>query len=432
MALPLPDTAFTDEPTSDISLPVSGSIGDSIDSGQLDLSSILEKSEVKTPNDTIKGAPESFFQQQAKIQAAEQSAKPQTNKNSEQLNKIEAALANIDEKISALQTSAKPAPPQKQAPGQSKVDESLIKNETDDGGIVEVVKKEATTTNRNTVTNRDTFTKEKINELLEQRNMLIQERQQILSNGITNTLTKNETTSISNNETEIIPGEAATTTPTTPLRLETAGPQNNTTDIQYEGGTFLSSNNSQTNTSNPLNNIQQDNSQIYNDTISQVENTNNSSNTAGSPITNIENRTMGNTINEGSVSNSTTVLPEPQNETSDLPSPKSEVNENSENIAQILNGIKQGIDSLPEKLGSNFQRLGSTLEGIKSNVINNQYNNSQNNSFAGGQSAPSQGGKQRATMPDYNTELPNAGDFPPNFDMASLGGTNLPNPQFIT
>ena len=179
-------------------------------------------------------------------------------------------------------------------------------------------------------------------------------------------------------------------------------------------------------------NQQQDNSQVFNESLSQVENTNINPGVAESPITNIENRTTGDTFNENNIANSTAVLPETENETSDLPSPKSELNENSQNIAQILNGIKQGIDSLPEKLGSNFQRLGSSLEGLKSTVINNQYNNSQSNSFAGGQGAPSQGGAQRSTMPDYNTELPNSSDFPPNFDLASLGGTNLPNPQFIT
>lgn len=430
MALPLPDSLFSALPSTDAPLSVEGNVGDSIDSGELDLTPILEKNDTGVPSDTIKGASEAFYQQQAKVQSEKANTQPQTNQSSDQLDKIEAAIANIDEKIGSLKPSAQPAQQNRSAAtDQSKIDESLVKNETDDGSVVEVVKKESTVTNNKSVTDRASFTKEKINELLEQRNMLIQERQKILSTGVMNTLTNNQTANIDNSKSEITQGGPnASNTTTTDLNNSLI---QNTTNNQEGSSQSTASNNTQISNTDSITNQQQDNNQIFNDSMSQIENTDVDARVSESPITNIENKTVGDTINEGSINNATSFLPQPENETGELPSPKSEMNVNSENIAQILNGIKQGIDSLPEKLGSNFQRLGSTLDGIKSTVINNQYNSSQN-SFAGGQSAPSQGGEQRSVAPDYNTELPNANDFPPNFDMASLGGTNLPNPQFVT
>jgi hypothetical protein len=244
-----------------------------------------------------------------------------------------------------------------------------------------------------------------------------------------NNLTNNQTTAFNNKE-EVNQGPTSTSN-TSNTDINSPVTQN-TTSVENAENISNASAVTDNSSAESIINQQQDNSQVFNESLSQVENTSITPGVAESPITNIENRTTGDTFNENNIANSTTVLPEAENETSDLPSPKSELNENSQNIAQILNGIKQGIDSLPEKLGSNFQRLGSSLEGLKSTVINNQYNNSQSNSFAGSQGAPSQGGSQRSTMPDYNTELPNSNDFPPNFDLASLGGTNLPNPQFIT
>lgn len=113
---------------------------------------------------------------------------------------------------------------------------------------------------------------------------------------------------------------------------------------------------------------------------------------------------------------------------SELPGGEDVVGKNTSEISSILKNIESAIKGLGESLDNKFLGLNESVKGIKSSSVNNSYNSNKSDTT---QMNSNQIG-QRNTMPNYVGEYPVPEDFPQGFDVAKLGGTNLPNPQYIT
>jgi hypothetical protein len=432
------------------SLDGNNNLFDSINSGSFDISKLVDENTDMELIDTISAPKINIQPVEEKPQEKETSAPTQINpEDNKRLEGIESSLSNLDKQIKNITDSLN-----KQPPKQSEINSVNATGETlnnpktekkDNSGIIEVVKKERVINNNKAVDSKE-FNTERLTELISTRNKLMLDRQKILqsvyfsnegsnknifnevnkeennnesvdqqnNNTVNN---KNSTYSVNNSENNFVENN----TPSAPLqKVDNVTNNENTSNLTRNE--FL---NSTVNTSNESLNGPETPNVI--ETKNNKENLENITNNTQNSVSNY------NTVNEQNLPDENPIKNfevKDQNNISDLPPPVSEISENANNIISVLGEIREGIKTLNSGLGGNFQKLGSSIEGIKNNVINNNTFNGKN--VAGGSSPDTQEGtRQRTPMPDYRSDLPDTGDFPPKFDLSTLGGTNLQNPQFI-
>jgi hypothetical protein len=448
----LPEKFFTKAESvledSELSLDNNSSLFNSLNNGTVDVSKLVEETPNLELTDTI-SAPKITVQPKTETKPEQQNepAKQPSEEDSKRLDGIEQSLVKLDKQIKVITDSLNKQP--QNTAGINTVNDANVsipeknKPKKDKNSIIEVVKKDKIINNNNVVNSKE-FNTERLNELVATRNSLMQERQKILqsvyfTNEGSNKNIFNETTK-ENIINKTLAGEKNNNVNNSNTAFNVSNNENNTTQnsTNPEYTNKVSNNTKNENVSNFTKNeysnniVNTKNESAGEDTTPAASSTGNTpaeNTTNTSSQTNINNNY--NTVNEQNLPGdelSKNINVRGQNNLNDLPSPTSEISENTGNVIAVLNQIKEGINKLNDGMGGNFQKLGTSIEGIKNNVINN---NTVNNNTAGAQPNTQVGSAERTPMPDYRSDLPNSGDFPPKFDLSTLGGTNLPNPQFI-
>jgi len=441
-------------------------LSEAINSGELDLSQFEDSEASSMPQNTILGAPPVVVKsvEESNNTSPEVSEPGPTKEDTQRLERVESMLIALEGQIQKLSDSIEPVDTNISQVGGDVMDE-LLKTPIDekDNSTVKIVTPEMlpkatpTSPEQQIAMGEVEFNKERLTELIQQKEFLIQER-----NNILNPSNYFNTTEI---QQPISTLENTTNTLNQVLDNQTVEGNSDVNNIFKNISNVSNTNNSPAGAPSILNTSIESLSEpvplptamvtpdVQNsfDNINETEITNN---TANDYISNINEDTVNNqntafatenanNQNFSNINNAFTdttninqereiyesVLPPGNNTTNTLPTPENEVNVNAKNIVEILQGIKEGIIKLNDGLGTNFGNLNQSMQGLKASVVNNSYNN-----FAGNNSMNEQSmntSNEIIPMPDYRGDYPQSSDFPPGFNLSKLGGTNLPNPPSI-
>jgi hypothetical protein len=448
-------------------VPEISELSEAINSGEIDLSQFEDKEVPLIPQNTILGAPPVITKptEQEAPQSSDPTPPGPTKEDALRLEKVESLLMALEGQIKKLNDSVEADQTTTQQAQNDAMDE-LLKSPVDDkdNTTVKIIppnllpKSPSTPLEQQIPISGSEFNKERLIELIQQKEILLQERNNILkpsnyfntieppqqvnasSENILNTSNQsinNETTESNtiknnifeniNNVSDILPQKDEEGIIAQPASIES--PELTTPALP------------QLDTADKITNIN-DNSATNSVTNENSDNIFQNSTDSKTTAFNTENVNQQEFLNPTNIfENISTVnqeketyesfIPPGGNTGNTLPSPENEMNLNAKSVVGILQGIEKGIITLNEGLGSNFKNLNQSMQGLNASVVNNSYNNfNQSGSDSTGQI----GGKkaqQKATMPDYRGDYPQSSDFPPGFDITKLGGTNLPNPQSI-
>lgn len=443
-----------------------------INLGNLDLEEFLkDKSEENLPVVTMSPAPK--IQQPAQSQAKE--VEPQNKKIQEddvnKLEEIERILLGLDEKINSLNvTEEEPKAEPRQPTAAELLELKLNENSEDVANIVEPVRPPTQNifNNTNVIDNR-TSNQEKIKEFLEQKEIYLKQREDIIKNynnnisNVSNISNLENTDDISSSTlNQNFEGDVSS-----PLNLKTESTNNTTTPTNILNREEIQNQilNQQINNEslpNEISTITSEQSElapaidregdalqaenILQKTDITVENPSIIEKNEpvmeqepvflekGGIVTEPTNAVIG----EGEKPEAVIPLEEVDLEKAmsssiasggpALPSGDNEMSGHASEIIAILKSLEGAVKGLGESLGSKFSGLTDSMKSIKSSVVNNSYNSSSNSESS---SMNSKQNSQRGTVPDYVGDYPDPGDFPKGFDVTKLGGVNLPNPQSI-
>jgi hypothetical protein len=464
MGLPLEffdngDSSVGDLPNlSDIS-----DLSEAINAGELDLSQFDDDEASSMPQNTILGAPPVVVKPAEEPSTpTEANAPGPTKEDAQRLERVESMLVALEGQIKKLSDSPQPENNNNPQVKRDIMDELLEApiDEKDDStvkiippGMLPKVVPESP--GQQIAIGEAEFNRERLVELIQQKELLVQERNNILnpsnyfntteiqqpgstlenvSNTVNQTL-ENQTvegnSDVNNNFKNInnIDNTDNSTSAISPALNTPSEPSEQIASSLLPTIPDVSNSFENINTTDIANNTVNENMSSIDEgpvnnqnTAFETENINNQN------FSNISNAFADTTNINQEKETYESVLP-PGNNTTTLPSPENEVNLNAKNIVEILQGIKEGIVKLNDGLGTNFGNLNQSMQGLKASVVNNSYNNFPSSNSMTQQS--SNNSKQTSPMPDYRGDYPQSSDFPPGFDLSKLGGTNLPNPQSI-